>query len=563
MAGFEETGEEASMNPHGGMVNATMTRRSSRRAVLGRVTAAAAFGGSLSGGMFDSSVTAMLSNATPVATPVPAAPLTELLMQDFAADVETAMRTFRVPGASVALVHNGEIVFNRGFGVKDLVRGEPVTPRTRFRIASNTKSMSALLLATLVDEGVLGWDQPVVDLWPRFRAPTADLTRSLRLRDLLGMASGIAESDTVRLAVAEFFMMAGLLSADDVLQSVADLPVVAPPEMSFSYNNTLVAVAAFVGLLAQGVTGTDGLLAAFAARMRDRLFAPIGMDDAAIIDDPRPLGADYAGGYAHDLFGVAQPLPFTSINGIAPAGSAVASSTDMARYLVTQMDGGVAPEGTRVVSARNLAETHRSGIAIAPGELFLPEQQPDTVSLHYALGWFVETFRDGRRLIWHAGGIDGFDSQMGFFPEERIGFAVLTNLDTGSIFNLSVQSSLLGRLFGLNRDLAATLARVAPLLDARSAELAAQTEPVDPIAIAPYLGLYEDGFRLRFSEDGALFLDHDIRSMPVLGLADGEYVVTAGPGVIQGQKVAFAASANGTPTMTIAGFAPVRWLTGG
>ena len=69
--------------------------------------------------------------------------------------------------------------------------------------------MTALLLATLVDDGVFGWDDRVVDLWSDFAAPTPELTQILRVRDLLGMASGIAESADLSLAAVEFFMSAG------------------------------------------------------------------------------------------------------------------------------------------------------------------------------------------------------------------------------------------------------------------------------------------------------------------------------------------------------------------
>jgi CubicO group peptidase (beta-lactamase class C family) len=286
------------------------------------------------------------------------------------------------------------------------------------------------------------------------------------------------------------------------------------------------------------------------------------MADAAIADDPRPLGDDYAVGYGRDIFGAPAPFPFVTIGGIAPAGSALTSGTDMARYLIAQMNGGVLPEGRRVVSAANLAALHRPGVEA--NELSSPDFQPDTASLRYAMGWIVEEFTDGRRLVWHTGGIDGFSAVAGFLPAEQLGFAVLTNLDfAGSLFYLSVQASLLSRLFGLNRTVPAFLAQGAPMLEAQTAELAAQTRPVDPAAAAPYLGLYEEGFRVRLDEAGGLRLDHDIRSLPLLALPDGTYVVASGPDVVRAQPVAFATGADGVPVMTIQGFAPVRWLTGG
>src|SRR5262249_39662232 len=149
--------------------------------------------------------------------------LSPSLLRDFEADTQAAMGTFGIPGIAVALVEGDQVVYTRGFGVREGTSQAPVTERTRFRIGSNGKSMTALLVATFVDPGFVAGDQPVVDVWPDFRAPTDALTRSLRVRDLLGMGSGIAESPTL-----EFFFYCGTDSARDVLRSVAYLPVIAP-----------------------------------------------------------------------------------------------------------------------------------------------------------------------------------------------------------------------------------------------------------------------------------------------------------------------------------------------
>ena len=507
--------------------------------------------------------TTIAVGATPVATPQSMVALSDAVLQAFSADVEAALKTFKAPGTAVALVQGDDIVFARGFGTRDLANDAPVTPRTRFRVGSVTKSMTALLLGTLADEGVLAWDDRVVDLWPEFRAPTDELTQTLRLRDLLGMGSGLAESVDRSVAVVEFFMMAGETSAIDVLRAVADLPVIALPGGTFSYNNTLVSAAAFVGLLAAGASA-DELETAYAAAVRERVFAPLGMADAAIAEDPRPLGDDYAVGYTRDLFDVPSPLPFVPLAGIAPAGSGLASAEDLGRYLVAQLNGGVGPDGSRVVSAANLAAQHQPGIAIELGALAPPEFQPDTVAMHYAMGWLVEEFRDGRHLVWHSGGIDGFATLVGFLPEEGIGFAFMTNLDRGGgPLNLSLQASLLGHVFGLNRDLPGFLVGAWPQVKARTAELAARSEPVDPKAITPLLGFYEDGFRVRLDDSGGLTIEHGLHTLPLRALPDGTYVVADGPGVALEQPVTFTGGPDGAPVMEIGGFAPVRWLTGG
>ncbi|HEU0114223.1 MAG TPA: hypothetical protein VFQ80_06090, partial [Thermomicrobiales bacterium] len=193
-------------------------------------------------------------------------------------------------------------------------------------------------------------------------------------------------------------------------------------------------------------------------------------------------------------------------------------------------------------------------------------QFPDTVSLRFCQGWFEQMFTDGRRLYWFAGGIDGFTSLMGFFPAEGLGFAILSNQDPGrggAPFVLSVMSSLLSRTFGLYRELPSLLAQAAPASEARSARLAAQTRPVDPAAVAPYLGMYGEGWRLRQDDAGVLRLDHDVRSMPLLAMPDGTYIGADGPATVLGQTIAFTTAGASGRTMRIGDLDPARWLTGG
>jgi len=106
----------------------------------------------------------------------------------FDAQVREGFAAMGLVGAAVAVVSADRVLYTRAFGVRDLRSRRPVTGDTHFLVASTTKSMSSLLVATFVDDGKLGWDQPVVEVWRGFRAPTDELTRTLRVRDLMGMA---------------------------------------------------------------------------------------------------------------------------------------------------------------------------------------------------------------------------------------------------------------------------------------------------------------------------------------------------------------------------------------
>jgi CubicO group peptidase (beta-lactamase class C family) len=129
------------------------------------------------------------SSSPPTDGPGGAVALSDATLAAFEADVEAARQTFQMPGAAVALVQDSHIVYARGFGVRDVQSNASVSPQTRFRIASNTKSMTSLLAATFIDQGVLDWDASVLGVWPEFVAPTPALTQSLRLRDLRLTAS--------------------------------------------------------------------------------------------------------------------------------------------------------------------------------------------------------------------------------------------------------------------------------------------------------------------------------------------------------------------------------------
>jgi CubicO group peptidase (beta-lactamase class C family) len=202
----------------------------------------------------------------------------------FDAAVQTAMSTFDMVGAAVAVVSADGILHAQTFGVRDRASGAPVTPATLFRVGSTTKSMTSLLLATFVDEGLVDWDQPVIDLWPDFRAPTEALTTSLRLRDLLGMDSGLGEPPAVELHFGD-------PDALGLLRSIAVLPILGPPGTQYFYNNTVYAAAGYLPPLRQGVAPEE-LQAAYAQLLQERVFGPAGMDGAHLGDDPRPSTAD-------------------------------------------------------------------------------------------------------------------------------------------------------------------------------------------------------------------------------------------------------------------------------
>jgi CubicO group peptidase (beta-lactamase class C family) len=515
------------------------SRRALLRATAGSVLGVAA--GTLTGRLLPSVRAA--APAAPQAMDWPA----------FDAAVQTAMSTFDTVGAAVAVVNGDGILHSQSFGVRDRASGAPVTPATLFRVASTTKSMTAVLLGTFVDDGTLTWDQPVRAAWPAFRAPTAALTKSLRVRDLPGMASGLGEPVTTALLWA-------YPSARELLRSIAFLPVLGPSHTTYFYNNTVSAAAGYLPLLAQG-TDPEALQGVYGRLMQERVYGPTGMATARIADDPRPFTDDYATGYAFDFVQGMAAEPWVAVGSMAPAAGTLASLTDMAAYLRMQLRRGVSAAGPRVVSARTLAETWTPHIDRPRS----PDLDPDTVSSGYAMGWDTATYTDGRRLIWHQGGIDGFTTFLGFFPDDDLGLVVLTNVrssggTSSDAFYTYVLNLLLRERFGLNDGVNELVVAHDQAARQQLQEVAAQAGPVDPAAIAPYLGYYEHGYQLAFDAAGVLRVRQGARATRLLALPDGSYVLASG--VLAGAVVHFVRDSLGLPQMVIDGLETVRWSSG-
>ncbi|HSY86480.1 MAG TPA: serine hydrolase domain-containing protein, partial [Verrucomicrobiae bacterium] len=114
-----------------------------------------------------------------------------LLPPDLDGYIAKGMKTFDVPGLAIGVVHNGQLVYQKGFGVRSKSGGGPVDPRTVFQIGSTSKAFLATTLAIMVDRGKLRWDDRVADLDPEFQLEDPWVTREFRVFDLLAQRSGL------------------------------------------------------------------------------------------------------------------------------------------------------------------------------------------------------------------------------------------------------------------------------------------------------------------------------------------------------------------------------------
>ncbi len=440
----------------------------------------------------------------------------------FEVHTEVTLAELGIPGASVAVVQDGEIVFAHGFGVREQGRPEPVTANTLLRIGSVAKSFSSLLAATLVDAGKLDWDTPLVDLLPEFAVEDPALTPKLTIADAFSAATGLPRRDW------EIIFNGDEHTAEGIVASIAQLPLTTPYGTTFQYNNQLVAAGGYAAAVADNGSGDD-LLRSYEIALRSRVLDPIGMVGTTLSIDEVLASGDYATPHGAGLAGDLQPLPLLDdtvwLESIAPSGALWSNATEMARYLQTELGRGLNPDGIRVVSATNLERTWQPGIGL-PAATGLPSELADAAG-HYGLGWVLGTY-GGQRLVWHSGGSLGFTSLATFLPDAGLGVVTLTNGSglASSLFTSSVQFQLLEVLFDLPAMFDWKLIPLIAQDDQARSDLLERLGQVDSTAVAGHLGSYANadlGALTLLMADGQLLLaDGQLRFAlrPLLDEAD-------------------------------------------
>jgi CubicO group peptidase (beta-lactamase class C family) len=449
-------------------------------------------------------------------------PIDETLLADLEGYIEEALQKFNVPGAAVAIVQNDEIVYIEAFGTRDLTTGEPVTPDTQMMIGSTTKTMTTMLMATLVDDGQMEWDTPVVEILPEFRVADPMLTEQITVRNLVCACTGVPRRDL------ELLFHANELSAGDVIESLETFEFFTDFGEAFQYSNQMVATGGYAAAAAAGGEYGD-LYDAYAQAMQERVIDPIGLTNTTLSFEEVVAQEQYATPHGLYLDGQYQPISLEIerlLTPIAPAGLYWSTVEDMARYLLTELNMGVTPEGERVVSAENLQVTWTPQVSV-------------TAESSYGLGWIVDDYK-GQRMLQHGGNTFGFTSDLAFLPEANLGIVVLANARISNYFNEAIRYRLLELVFQqeFEADEGFTFA-YEQALESSAELLETIVDEVDAEAITSYLGSFtnealgEITVTLALQED-ALLIDAGEFQMTLLPSQNDEdeiegYVVSNPP----------------------------------
>lgn len=346
-------------------------------------------------------------------------------LRGFEAYVQRTMAAWEIPGVAVGILKDDSVVYAKGFGVKELGKPGAVDTGTIFGNGSTTKAFTAALIGTLVDEGALTWDDPVVDHIPGFQLYDAYATQEVTVRDLLSHRTGVAAR-----AYQLLQYWGSETTRPELVRRLRFEPKEASLRSAFIYHNTTYTAAGSVAEAVKGRSWED--------LVRERIIDPLGMSSTT------PLISDFLGqenvAMPHTRFGgEVFAVPWLDLSNIGPAGSMSSNVVDMLEWLRMFLNEGV-HGGTQILSKESIEEMFSPQVAMPSSNV------TGSHFAAYGLGWQLTDFRD-RKVILHTGSAKGFRALMVLVPEENLGMIFFCNRHV-SQYPIALMRTLLDRYLG-------------------------------------------------------------------------------------------------------------------
>jgi CubicO group peptidase (beta-lactamase class C family) len=306
--------------------------------------------------------------------------------------VQTAIAAYDIPGLAVAVVADGQIAYERGFGVRHRAQGGAVDEHTLFRPGSVDKMFTAAAILRLVDQGAVRLDDRVTDYVPELHfAPGRWNADQIRVRHLIENSAAIPSFRT---------LPDGSLS--DWVGTLDEIPLLAKPGAFFNYSNSNFALADLVVERASGMALGDYMVA--------EIYRLAGMADSTGNGSEATATGNYSFGHADDGT-IYAPDDYRHIF------DGFMSAHDIARWVQIMMNGG---EDVLSLKSAHMAQTPQVPL------LFYPGHPTGTNGGSYGFGVFIEDFPAGR-VLRHSGGIPGWVAQVAWVPTEGFAVVMLAN----------------------------------------------------------------------------------------------------------------------------------------
>jgi len=321
---------------------------------------------------------------------------------------EGIISEWNIPGFTVGIVKDGEIIFSKGYGVKEAGKDERPDGNTLYAIASNTKAFTSALVAMLVQEGKLGWNDRAQDYLPYFEIYDSWVGRQVTIRDLLSHRVGLGTFS------GDVIWYKSDLDSEEIIKRIKYLPGAYGFRDGYGYSNLMYITA---GEIIKEVTGRS-----WSENVYEKILKPLGM----VRSLTTPFDLERTGNYAtpHALVeGENVPIEWVDWEEIGALGGIISSVNDVSKWMIFNMNNGIIGEDTLLTAAsRNLMWTPHNNFVV-------DHTKENDFNRHfraYGLGWSLGDYH-GRLSVSHTGGYDGMITAVTMIPDEKLGVVVLTN----------------------------------------------------------------------------------------------------------------------------------------
>lgn len=326
--------------------------------------------------------------------------------------MEREMKRWNVPGMAIAIVKDGKVVVSKGYGVRDASKPDKVDENTLFQIASNSKAFTATSVALLDHQKRLSLDDKITKWIPDFKLYDTLATREATLRDMLCHRIGFQTFQS------DFLNWGCNLTRKEIIERMRTVKPVYSFRSKYGYCNSAFLTAGEIIPIVTDTSWDDYL--------KYHFFIPLKMSRTST--DWKSITSDNNACKAHTIVDNKLVIvPTVNVDNFGPAASINSSVKDLSNWLLMQLDSGKF-EGKEVIPFDVLQKTRASHMIVS-------DMNPNFGSNFqvYGLGWFMLDY-NGKRIIRHDGGANGFVTTTCFVPSMKLGMVILSNTDANNLY---------------------------------------------------------------------------------------------------------------------------------
>ena len=317
-------------------------------------------------------------------------------------------KDWEVPSMSIGIVKDGKLVFSKSYGVKEEGKKDKPDKNTLYAIASNSKAFTSAIIAQLVQEGKLSWDDKVKDYLPYFQVYDNWVTNEVTIRDILSHRVGLGTFS------GDVIWYKSDLNSEQIIRRIKYIPPAFDFRAGWGYSNLMYITA---GELIKKVTGKT-----WAQNVKERFFLPLGMNRSITSPSDLESKGNFATPHAREN-DQNIPIAWEDWEEIGALGGVISSVEDLSKWMVFNLNHGIVGTDTLLTAnSRNMLWTPHNNFRVDHTK---PNDYGRNFSA-YGLGWSLSDYH-GKMRVGHTGGYDGMLTAFNMIPEEKLGVIVLTN----------------------------------------------------------------------------------------------------------------------------------------